>query len=507
MWSYHTIRELAFILTGGTTPRSYQRTFLTSARDYRGQILLDAVLSAKVKNDDEARAALDDSVTSKTVFRAFKFRFVEELLNCYLTLDLLDVPEHPYDRIRYRIAIIREASIMLDRLGHRFVALSTLHHGIRMAVQHDVSDEVYMLTRTLHDLTLPNGSSAYDDERKTLDRSFLNRWRANAEVEGLLQYMDICHYTNIAEKAPLVQTIAGEIDRILALYGDALTDQARRDLAFIELDLATLRGDALLVKHVGLAMLERQNEPADDTRAIDAMKHVRCARAFMLIRCPHDALDVLSAGPAPTIDQWPIWQIYHETLITAHLHDGSYEVALHCWNDADTIRRHHVKIPSQRDHAWLLLGGNLAFLERLGKTGDVRRSNVFRLKSLLNSLPRPIHPDLRIGLPYLTLEIAIAIANYDYDLAQRRIEYAVITVARSPRIDAYEPYMAFVELLRDLVTCRFDVARVRSYSAKHRHRLASLRTAVLPTLSSEIIPFETLHDLIVEMIERNDRLP
>jgi hypothetical protein len=166
-----------------------------------------------------------------------------------------------------------------------------------------------------------------------------------------------------------------------------------------------------------------------------------------------------------------------------------------------------VKIPSQRDHAWLLLGGNLAFLERLGKTGDVRRSNVFRLKSLLNSLPRPIHPDLRIGLPYLTLEIAFAIANYDYDLAQRRIEYAVITVARSSRLDAYDPYMAFVELLRDLVTCRFDVARVRSYSAKHRHRLASMRTAVMPTLSAEIIPFETLHDLIVEMIEWNDRLP
>lgn len=507
MWSYPLIRDIAFVLLGGGTPRSYQKTFLTSARDYRGQILLDAVLAATVKNDDEARAVLDDSKTSKTIFRAFKFRFVDELLNCYLTLDHHEVPHYPYDRTRYRIAIIREAAMMLDRLGHRFAALSALHRGIRAAIQHDVTDEVFMLTRTLHDLTSSDGSLAFDEDRHTLDRSFLNRWRATTEIEGLRQYMDICHYTNVAEKAPLVQLVAGEIDRIHALYGNALTDNARQDLSFIELDLATLRGDALLVKQVCLAMLERQHEHGDDQRAIDAITRARCARAFMLVRCPDDALDVLSAGPTPTIDQWPLWQIYQETLITAHLHDGSYEVALHCWNDADAIRRQHVKIPSQRDHAWLLLGGYLAFLERLGKTGNARRSNVFRLKSLLNSLPRPVHPDLRVGLPYLTLEIVIAIANYDYDLAQRRIEYAVITVARSSRIDAYEPYMAFVELLRDLVTCRFDVARVRSYSANHRQRMASMRTTVMPTLSAEVIPFETLHDLIVEMIERNDRLP
>lgn len=505
MWSYTLIRDIAFVILGGGTPRSYQKTFLTSARDYRGQILLDAVLAATVKNDDEARAVLDDSKTSKTIFRAFKFRFVDELLNCYLTLDHFEVPHHPYDRTRYRIAIIREAAQMLDRLGHRFAALSALHRGIRAAIQHDVTDEVFMLTRTLHDLTSSDGSSAFDEDRHTVDRLFLNRWRASTEVEGLRQYMDICHYTNVAEKAPLVQLVAGEIDRIHALYDNALTDNARQDLSFIELDLATLRGDALLVKQVCLAMLERQHEQSNDLRAIDAMTRARCARAFMLIRCPDDALDVLSAGPAPTIDQWPLWQIYQETLIVAHLHDHSFEKAMGLWNDADAIRRNQRLKTSQRDHAWSLLGGYLALLERLQKTGGARRSTAFRLRSFLNTLPRPIQPDLRIGLPYLTLEIAFAIANYDYDLAQRRIEYAVITVARSSRIDAYEPYLAFVELLRDFVTCRFDAARVRRYSAKHLQKLTSLRSTPLPTLTAEVIPFETLYEMIIEMIEHNDR--
>lgn len=507
MWSYHTIRELAFILTGEAAPRSYQRIFLTSARDYRGQILLDAVLSSKVKNDDEARAALDDSKTSKTIYRAFKFRFVDELLNCYLTLDLCDVPDQRDNQTRYRIAIIREASLILERLGHRFAALSVLHHGIQAAVQQDVTDEIFMMTRAVHDVTSSDGTSGFGSVRHGIDRSFLSRWQANTEVEGLLQYIDICHYSNIAEKTPLAQTIAGEIDRILGFYGNALTVKARRNLAFIELDLATLRGDALLARRLGMALLDGHQEDVDEATGIVAMIRARCARSFMQLRHPHDALTMLSAGHAPPNDnQWPLWQIYHESLITAHLHCRSYETALHHWNDADALRRQHEKTTSQRDHAWTLLGGYLALLERLGKTGNVRRTRVFRLKSLLNSLPRPVHPDLRIGLPYLTLEIAFAIADYDYDLAQRRIEYAVITIARSSRVDAYEPCIVFIELLRDLVTCRFDAARVRTYSAKHRQKLASVSNSVLPALTAEVIPFETLHDMIIEMIEHNERI-
>ena len=505
MWSYHTIRELAVILSDEATTRSFQRTFLSSKRDFRGSLLLDAVLAASVKHDDDARSVLGDNTTSKSIFRAFKFRFIEELLNCYLTLDLPDGPDVPSDVIRYRITIIREASLMLNRLGHRLVALSVLHNAIQSAAQYGMADEMFMLTRALNDLVPPNSSVSYDGEQYAVQRSFLHGWRSETEAEGLLQYADICHYTNIADNVPLAQTLASAIDRMHATFGNALTDHARRNLAFVELELAALRGDAQLVEHLRQTTVVAHVDDVHGSTALDAIIRTRTARALMQLRRVYDALDTLSVLPATAIERGPMWQTFQETLIVAHLHDHSFEKAMGLWNDADAIRRSQRLKTSQRDHAWSLLGGYLALLERLQKTGGARRSTAFRLRSFLNSLPRPIHPDLRIGLPYLTLEIAFAIATYDYDLAQRRIEYAVITVARSSRIDAYEPYMAFVELLRDLVTCRFDAARVRGYSAKHLQKLTSLRSTPLPTLTAEIIPFETLYEMIIEMIEHNDR--
>lgn len=506
MWSYETIRELAFILSGQGSIRTFQRTFLSSTRDYRGGILLNAILDSSVNTDADAANATDSSATPINVFRAFKSRFIEEVLNCYLTLDLSPTEQNASIITRHRLMIAREAAAILDQLGRRLLALRILQHGIRVASEQRATDEVFHHGRILSQIGRIEGATTYAMEQHTLNRLFMRRWCAEVHVDGLLQRTDVFRYTNIPDRIAYLPTLESDIRLAEERYNDVLTVRSRHNLNLVKVAAATLRGDAEEIDRLVASTVAHVQAHGHQDEFTTRDLLVRQASALLQLRRVDDALSLVTGLSAPQVCDRASWQLYYETLIIACIHHRAYERALMHWNQAETERQDDDPARTPRDHAWALLGGYLALLERIQLTNDTHRNRPFRLRKFLNSLPRPLHPDLRIGLPYLTLEIAFAIEQYDYDQAQRRIDYAVISVARTSRIDAYERYLVFAELLRDLVTCRFDADRIRTFSLRGRRKLEALRSTVMPTLTSEIIPFEALHDIIIEMIQRNDRL-
>lgn len=501
MWNYDVLRELIRVLTPDTLLRSFQQRFLELSHSPRGERLLRGIASSSITSDREAMRIMGSKRPSINVFRAFKSRFVEEILNCYLTLDV-PVTNDQLPHVRYRLVIIRESARIIAMQGHRLMALRLMHYGAKLASTYQISHELYTYSRLLsrQDLGLEVGLTSNAD--RSVTRSLYHRWSLEVEVEGLLQLVDINLYSNITEQSTTAQWLRSELDRIQHNHQQDLTTQATLHLYEIQLAYHAFEGCAESARAVFRAVCdELQIEaPHTDTRLNGIV--IRLAYTLAQLRHFTEARELLEQHPPPTPDNTATWQMYYEVRIVAHLHEGDFASALHLWNTAHVLRS-RTAVASQRDNAWHLIGGYLAILELLNVTGTTTRRQPFRLRSLLNSLPKPQHPDLRFGLPVLTLEIAYAIAHGDYDQAQRRIEYAAICVARVSGLDAYQPYIVFTKLLRLLLTNRFVAKQAAAKSKPHRQRLRELQHTMLPSLIAEIIPFETMFDLLLGALRRN----
>ena len=194
------------------------------------------------------------------------------------------------------------------------------------------------------------------------------------------------------------------------------------------------------------------------------------------------------------------WFKWNELCLLSELHGGRYEAAAALWEQA-AARTENSDLPASIIEFWKTAGAYLYFLTQCGRLKERKTNEKFRIGKMPGEILLIQSDKSGISALLLSIQFLLALADRDYGrcmdgqemLAQYRVRYL------NPQANSRSYH--FLRMLESIPHASFNQKEVTRKAFPWLQKLQTLPLeADKPQLKMEIIPYETLWALALELL-------
>ncbi|HMQ07388.1 MAG TPA: hypothetical protein PKC30_08815 [Saprospiraceae bacterium] len=471
--------------------------------------LYEAILNGNVSSDDEGIEKLYNNDQSKLKnLSRLKNRLKSRLINTLFFIDIENFASSRYEVALHKCTRNYLAVILLLDRNRRKTALQLAEKTLRLAIRFDIVEVVMLLARRLNKHFL-----LFD----------FNSRKADYFEQLYTEYQD--YY---------IQEV--EADRIYSHFGHLIAARKRNEEAMVKLfnDLLILLPhrnqnktfmfnfyvfNALyyyfILKQDYKKLLSVSSEAIDFFQAKEGFSKVgiftfllQKGYCQLILFKPLEALvsfnKAKEQGPAEGGFNW----FGINSLIFTNL------LVLKRYNDAFSLLNDNInhknfdKLPEQYKELWLIKEAYIEFLVRMGKidhsTLEENGHEKFRLGKFLNKVPYFNKDKRGLNISILIVQMLHLLAEKKYSQFIDRMDALNQYSYRYLRNDDTLRSNAFIKMILKLPDAHYHPEAVKRHTSKFYERMKESPMQLSEYFSDvEIIPYEELWDIVLELLEKN----
>lgn len=467
-------------------------------------MLYHGILEGKYKNDSDASQDLYNRHPGYKAYRKLKGKLKDHLFN---TLFFIDFNQPKFSD--YQTALCNSyqqfslIKILLNKAA-RSSAISIAEHLMKYTQKCEITELNLMISADLrnHYASLNMDEKRFEKYDKINKKAFTDLQAENMAAE--LYNLIFIHQRDIINNT-LKKDAKTRIDRILAdLKKLELTANSYRFLLYYTLSQTILleyEGEHEKIIEVSEKALEgfRQKDfpnklPIYIFTRRKLLSNFSLLRYEQAIELSHEIEKLL-----PRKSHNFLVNKYYQTLILVHL--GSYTEANNIKEKVFSETNPGSMAADLREH-WLILEAYLEFLRATSKIEGDKKN--FRLQKFLNEVPIYNKEKRGRNISILILQLLFMLVRQNYGQYIDRMDALKQYSHRYLRKDDTFRSNCFIKMLRKISKLSFHPVRINAHV---KDDLRALKKHPLQISQSpaevEIIPYETLWEIIIEVLEHN----
>ena len=476
----------------------------STSSDNLFQKLYELVQSPEIETDDDAMAALyPDNGTSKASYQKLKNRFRSRLLN---TLFFIDINQSQFTDIQKAFYTCNKnwlaARTLLSR-GAMSSGIDIVTRTLREALKYEFTELIIYMCRELtwHYSVVSGNPKLYKHYLGILDENMINL-EAETLADRYHTEVNLAFSSSQASKKL-------ELSDKLVTYSNDLLDRFPHVRSFRYLRVAYLL-------HVTRYQVAGDFDKAIDMckRALDIYdekpyqsKGAKFSFSLRLLMCYIQTKDFeagealvnsLTAYQTPGSRDWYVTHLYNFLLKT---HSGKYAEACEISDEVVSHKRFSNLFASIKQ-LWLVNQAYSEFLRLAEFAGESKNQNSFRLYKFLNDIPIYSKDKRGTNTSILIVHVLFLLHQKKYSEIIDRVDALNQYCHRYLRRDDTYRTNCFIKMLLQMARADFNRIRTQRYTEA---LVAKLKSSPLDmsnqSIEVEIIPFEDLWGIILDMLE------
>jgi len=500
------IREILRVVTSKSDSRKTLPELYEEGDDQLSAKFLRGVLDNRYTNDDDIALDLYGANKSDQRYRTLKSRLSDRLLHALLFLQIKQ-PEHSeYLTYYYKCTRNLICSQTLMRFASRKAGTQLAERTLTTARKYqftDVSLSLASLLRESAGISMQKRNFIYYNSLlKKLVDLLAAEYRCDELYDSL--NMDLV-YSRKKKSAFLKQTADYklEIFNLMQAFQSHALILGYHRISLFEADVIGDFEQSILRCDLALKYLHANPHLSQKARIGEfSLTQMLCC---LFLRRYRDALSMSENCIASFIEAGHNWYLAVDVSFASALLCGEYsqaEAFIH-------LATSHKRFPQQNEitkERWFLYNAylNLAEMLELKEKSDEKRKIAFRLSTFLNSVPEFAKEKKIYNVHILILHAAFLIAEGNYDLAEKRIEYLRVYTTRYLKEKDFNRTRAFLRLLSSFPRLGFNAQLMRRDNTKALAELHATANDPMPAETNEFIPYDVIYEALLNVVAKID---
>jgi hypothetical protein len=464
--------------------------------------LFNALVSGKVKNDEDALREISALNGSSSILATLKSKLKERLNDALLLVEFNDTETNSRQKA-YLECIKKWAAItiLLSR-NYRELGLQRLEQLLRYTRRFEFTD---MTIEILYMLRLQSGL-IYGKEQQYHEYDAL-----------LVQYQDIrikedlaeTLYANLmidfvnskSEKREIAEKAATYFKEMAPHLDSFDTFRLHMFGRLIQIAIYDNQNDYQTVIHLCEDAIRFFNQKPYKSFSALQVFYYSLLVGYLNLRqygqCRTVAIQYSGYFQGGSYN-WFKWEELH---FLAEFNAGEYESALAIWMQA-TDRVEYADLPPSIAESWKIFEAYLLFLMRCGLLKERKDNKRFRIAKILNEIHLSSRDKSGMNIPILIIQFLLALADHEYGQCIDREESLAKYRTRYLKPDNAARSHYFFRMLELIPKCDFNAAQVKANAAPLLERLMMVSQKVAnQNFEVEVIPYETLWEIVISILK------
>lgn len=500
------LKEILRVVTSKSDPRKTLPELFELEDDQLSSRFIRGLDDNTFSSDDEAASVLYGSSKSDQRFRTLKSRTSDRLLHSLLFLQIKQ-PEHSeYLSYYYKCTRNLICSQTLLRFASRRAASHLAERTLTIATRYQFTDICLTLTALLRETAGIMGERRrfmhYNDEL----RRYLKVLEAEYRSDELLDVLIMTAEQTRLKRSKLIELAheaLNEIHSLVSIYRTHTLTLGYHRIALLKAELESNYAESIRQCDEALSYLK--SHPHLSQKARVGEFSIKRMLSSIYIRQYDGALVMADQCINSFIEAGHNWYVALDVSCASALLCGEYQLA----ERFNSIATSHKRFPQQNEitkERWFLYNAYLNLAEMLGlkERTDEKRKIAFRLSTFLNSVPEFAKEKKIYNVHILILHAAFLIAEGNYDLAEKRIEYLRVYTTRYLKEKDFNRTRAFLRLLSSLPRLGFNAQLLRRENTKLLEELHATASDPMPAETNEFIPYDVIYEALLNVVAKND---
>ncbi len=502
------LKSLAELLT---RQKLYQAELIDEATLNQSKVgdLYHYIVNGKISSDQDAYSLIYDGQEKPASLKKLKSRLYDKMINSIFFIDQSG-PNYKDLFLAAKSCYKNYAAIRL-LWGNRKndVGADLAEKTIKISIKYEFTDLNFLLSSLLctYYLTFTRNFKKYE-KYKNLKEYYLEALFAESTAEELYGSLGI----------DLSKSSSGLSDEQLNFYSSKLSFlvEKRQSIKTTRFNLHSFLFQANLL--LELKNYEQIISLADEGMAFYKSKGIKSSDAEYFLRTRAAVASFLLkkyqvaenlykqnlqiTGPS-TSNWYATYNFYFALNIIQEKYLESYEIISKIFNTKEFEKRAHPMLVQ----LYKIKEAYIHFLVQLGKIDPSKSTEAplrkFRLNRFLNDVPTYSKDKRGANISILIIQMLLLVQNKKYNQVIDKLDSLNMYSHRYLRSDNTFRSNCFIKMLAKLPDADYHPIRWQRYVKKFRDRLDEHPFELsYHNLDLEVIPFETLYDLVVEMLER-----
>lgn len=473
--------------------------------------LYNAILEGQVKDDFDAYDLLYEGSENKEALYKLKNRLYDRLLN---SVFFLDVSVSKYkDTFEAAKACYKNYALVKLLYGNRKMALAIelAEKTIQKSMKFEFTDINYLLSSILtHHYLIRKYNKSKFKKYSELQDYFLKAMSGEIEVERAYGHLGIVlsqssaglKKEEINEYLQQIESIRERQQHIMTLKFNLYAIMFQ---SFVYFELKEYAKIIELVEE-GIELFKKRGVSSGQA---DYTLNARAALAHFLLKNYDKAeyyyLENLSVVGPSNQNWYTIYNQYFSLKIIQGKYNDAYDILAKVFVTKQFEKTHPLLI-----QLFKIKEAYMHFLVTLGKVDPSKSQEEplrkFRLNRFLNDVPTYAKDKRGVNISILIIQMILLVQNKKYNQVLDKLDALNMYSHRYLRGDHTFRSNCFIKMLAKLPDAGYHPVRWERYVTKFRKRLDEYPYELsYNNLDLEVLPFETMYDLVLEMLQTNKK--
>jgi hypothetical protein len=475
------------------------------------KLLYEGILEGSIESDADAAALLYNSRPSHATYKKLISRFEDRIINTLFFIDIQKKDYSPIQRAFHRCYKNYVAVKILVERRRRSTAIYLAEKIFPLAVKYDFTELIVLLARELrfyygayqfNKRKLDDYSLALSSSMETLQAeleseealmflgSFMNLHKGGVKDEEMQHQLEV-YYRRMHKLSKITNSYYFNLTtyNFFVLYYMSKKNYKR----IIDVCEEALEKFENMAFKSNTAIFVYKNK-----LAINYLQFGRLEEAEKLFK---QNLKILEGG---TLNWFITYNYYFLLACSSEDYQKAYKILQTVY-----VNPKFKNLYDSQKQLWYVKESYIHFLILLGKidpkASDQKSLRPFRLNRFLNDVPIYSKDKRGINISILIIQLILMIQNNNLGDIVQRIDSLNQYCYRYLRNDETFRSNCFIKMLIKVPDAAYHPLRVKRYTEKYYNKLKNSNMEISEQSGEiEIIPYEILWELVLEMLEKNN---
>ena len=476
---------------------------------YKTRLLYDAIIQGIVNTEEEAILHIYDSLEHKPKYKKLESRLKQRLLNSIFFLKNKKSESTDLQLAKYNIA--REYNLINILINKResTLAMTIAKKLLKKTIKYEVTDYSVLLSRILfnyHSVNSPSPSKM----KHFKDILLSNQKTLNAEIIANTYFNEVS-YLYITKKAKFSKSellmMSSYVEELLPKLETIKSFRFNMDTYNIITSFYILSEDYdKSIEYCTKALDFFDAKPYDNNFSKYNFRNSLILSALgkrkyaLAEEYSNDNFKILTKG----LFNWYLQCNYHFIILSAQeKYQELYKLVLDV-----TAAKSYKKFVLQHEY-WNVIEAYIHFLIRMDKItpnieGSSKRLRPFSLARFLNDVPKFSKDKRGLNISILIIQFLFLLLDRKYSKLIDRLDAIKQYSYRYLKNDESYRSNLFIKMLLKVADADFHPIAAKRYTKEmHEKLLASNPSANFQSVEIEVIPYEKLWEIVMELLEKN----
>ena len=471
--------------------------------------LYEGIHIGKFTTDEEAAQALYNTDPNNTNYKKLKYRLEDRLINTLFFLDLTKIGGSAYAQAEIKVSKNLHTILIMIQSGLRKVAIPIALKSFRLAIKYELTIYCIRLAKILRSHYANIGNHNQFKFYNNIVNKYVALQHAELKAEEYYYAINV-HSMRLksTKEAVAAQALIYEKE----LRGIFKKTQSNT-LCIFAFNLFCVRaeyeGDFQGMVEASKEAIQYLESKKKETATQVFSFYLKMLLAYLQLKkyqkgevTAEKCIQILeSRGLGKSINMSVVFMTY----VNLCFHTKNYSKALENYSRANQKNMH--KPPFVKE-TFQLYQAFIHFFIQIGKiTPDPSKAinlEKFRISKFLNEVPEFSTSKRRFNIPILIIQVLFLLHQKNYDKIIDKVEALNAYAYRYLKKDNTFRSNCFIKILVRLPKANFHPEGLKRHASKYYNKLlATPINTAQQSLIVEIVPYEHLWDIILEILARN----